>query len=163
MSRSGLLMPAQAIRIVSILGAIVAAYSIGHEVGRPSRTGGQNWPNLYGCKLEIVGRYASDDKVDMATLLRRDCDLGEHITYFLRMDIAARDPMRSGWWSAFELQNDVYPKRHPTVEWTGIHTVQVTVSTRTLQGRVISNAGYDIEIVRIYEPREPGAFPNLGP
>ena len=86
--------------------------------------------------------------------------MDETISYFLRLDISSRRPDRNGWWSIEELQNDAYPVGDPTVVWTNKTSIQITVSTRTLSGKTVYDAGDDISIIQLYQPREPGAFPN---
>ncbi len=146
-----------------ILGAIIiwVVFSVGYGVGSWQMQVKYTWiwPNIPGCKLMEASRYPSADGGTLATILKRDCDLGEHINYFLRLDIGGLQPGPSGSWVA-ELENDQYPVAEPTVVWTKRNTVQVTVSTRTLSGTLVVNDGYNTEIVRVYQPREPGALPN---
>ncbi len=141
--------------------ALAAVFSIGWGVGLNSFMRGPDWPNLPGCQLTPVGRYPSDDGADIATTLLRNCNDGKDITYFLRLDIQGRRPGNAGWWGINEIENDHYPENKPVVIWVKKNTVQVTISTRTLSGTLVEYEGNDIQFIRVYEPREPGKFPNL--
>ncbi len=146
---------------VSLAIGLCVLLKLAYELGSWRMEREANWmrPNLPGCQLTPVGRYASDDGADLATLLKRDCDQGDSIKYFLRLDIGPRRAAPRGWFSFVELDND-RPESDPVVSWVKPHTVQVTMSTRTLSGRLVENRGEDITIVRVFAPREPGAFPN---
>ena len=139
-----------------------AVFSLGYGIGswRMQVDYTWGWPNIPGCQLTTVARYPSEDRTDLATILRRDCDSGEHINYFLRLDIGSRRPGPWGWRSTTELENDQYPVGDPMVAWIGKNTVQVTVSTKTLSGKLVVKGNDDIGIVRVYQPREPGALFN---
>jgi hypothetical protein len=143
----------------AILGVV---FSLGYGIGSWGMQIQYNtgWPNIPGCQLTTVARYPSEDGADLAIILKRDCDKEEHINYFLRLEINSRRPSSRGWWTVVELDNDQYPVGDPAVEWIRKNTVQVTVSTRTLSGTLVMNNGDDIAIIRVYQPREPGAFPN---
>lgn len=152
-------------RIVRYLcGAIVLGsfYILGHEIGSSEIKEQYTWgfPNLPDCQLTEVARYPSAGGTDIATLLKRDCGRGEQISYFVKLDIAARKPAARGWRRIVELENDQPPMGDPAVVWIKERTVQVKVSTRTLSGTLIESDGEDIEIVRLYQPRQPKAFPN---
>lgn len=123
----------------------------------------RDWPNLPDCQLTDVARYPSVDGAYRATISKRSCLGGEFISYFLRVDNGGRQSGPGGWSSRTELMNDQYPVGDPEIVWSKKRSVQVTVSTRTISGTLVVNQGSDIEIVIVYQPREPGAFPNYYP
>ncbi len=121
----------------------------------------RDWPNLPGCQLTIAASYPSIDGDYLASILKRSCANGEFIDYFFYLDYGDRRPGTGLSWRRIELENDQYPVGDPGVVWTKDRSLQVTVSTKTLSGTLVEkNQGSNIEIVLVYEPREPGAFTN---
>ena len=152
----------RAAKYLGIAAVLIGANAFGYAVGLRAAKDQvfRDWPNLPDCQLIAVARYPSVDGTYLATILKRSCASGEFINYFLRLDVGSRPSDTGGWWSRIELENDQYPLGDPQVVWSGKTTVQVTVSTRTLSGKLVENQGADIEIVLVYQPREPGALPN---
>jgi hypothetical protein len=142
------------------LASLVIAVFLGRMSVPCESTPMPQWPNWPGCQLAAIARYPSGNEASTATVLKRSCNMDETINYFVRLDVRGRRPGRDGWWMVLKLENDAYPINQPTVVWTKETAVQVTVSTRTLAGTLVSDAGDDIVITRVYQPREPGALPN---
>lgn len=152
-------------RIAKCLGfAIIlgVVYSVGVLIGslKTEIQYNSSWPNLPNCQLTVVSRYPSEDGADVATILERYCGSGDRIDYFLRLDIHERRSGHPSWWRIVVLENDQRPEKSPTVAWIKNTTVQVTISTSRLSGTLVESELGDIKLVRVYEPREPEAFPK---
>jgi hypothetical protein len=112
------------------------------------------------CKTTSESVHWTQDRAYKATLLKKSCNLGETLFYSIRID-AYSPPLKRAWFvPAYELENDDYPDRPPALQWTSPRRLEVAVSTRTTSGTITTNVGDDLTLVRIYRPREPGAFPN---
>lgn len=114
------------------------------------------------CELSTLETEFSADKMYKATLLRRNCNLGEPVTYFVRLDYIGSES-GSGWSiPGFELENDEYSYVNPELHWINQRKLEVLVHTRTLGGHLTRNIGADLIFVRSYAPKEPQSFPNDG-
>jgi len=137
------------------LSLIIAAAVVGGMFGQHETTPVPKWPNWPGCQLNIVANYPNDDGSDVATILRRNCNMEENVTYFLRLNFGPR-PGSDGWWNITELENDAYPEGDPSAVWTNNSILQVTISTKALSGTLVWDTGSNIVVTKTYKPRKPG-------
>ena len=113
------------------------------------------------CKTVTVATSWSPDRVYEASLLEKNCNMGESLFYSLRMD-ALPQPGRRGWLvTGYELENDLdHPASPPAMKWATPRRLEIDVVTRTLAGSLERSVGDDLTVVRRYVPTERGAHPN---
>jgi hypothetical protein len=68
------------------------------------------------CKTSTVAENWTPDHAYKATVLEKDCNLSETISYSIRVD-AFSPPERVAWFTLRELENDARPEA-PQVTWT---------------------------------------------
>lgn len=112
------------------------------------------------CRTQAISAHWSPDRAYKATLMEKNCNLGETIFYSVRID-ANSPPLKSGWFvPGYELEDDEYPTVRPTLSWAAERRLEIRAKTRTIHGTIILNTGDDLTVVRTYIAREPEAFPN---
>jgi hypothetical protein len=116
-------------------------------------------PEQY-CKTSSTAESWAPDRAYRATVLKKDCNLGESIFYSVRVD-AFSPPERSAWFTTRELEADVWPDqpRPPELTWTTPRQLEITMVTMTLGGRLTEHVGDSLTIVRIFNAAKPDAFP----
>jgi len=114
-----------------------------------------------GCTSSIIKQEFSVDKMYKATLLKKDCNIGESITYSIRFD-SVGSSVEGGWFiPCFELENDEYPESIPEMRWTDQHRLEVRVRTRTLSGQLTRNINNNLIFSRSYIPKDPSTLPQF--
>lgn len=111
------------------------------------------------CSTSPVSELWSEDRVYKATILMKDCNMGETIFYSVRVD-AYPPPPRRGWFTKREIDNDERPSEPPAVRWEAPRTLLIEMKTRTLVGSMREHVGDDLTIVRVFAAQAPDAFPN---
>jgi hypothetical protein len=112
------------------------------------------------CANSNVSELWASDHAYKATLIKKDCNMGEALIFSVRIDAYA-PPLTRAWFTpGYELDNDSYPEGVPELRWSASRQLDIAVSTRTLVGTLTRHAGDDLSVVIRYVPREPAAFPN---
>ena len=111
------------------------------------------------CSTSLVSELPSEDQAYNATVLVKDCNLGETIFYSVRID--ARSPLQHrGWFTTYEIEDDERPDGPPELRWEAPRTLVIERSTRTLAGSIRRHIGDDLTLVRNFRAKAPDAFPN---
>jgi hypothetical protein len=116
-------------------------------------------PASPNCRVTSLSEIWAPDHAYKATLVKKDCNLGESIFYSVRID-AFSPPLRDAWFSTREIEDDEYPAGPPDVRWSAERQLEITMPTRAMSGSVTDRAGDDLVVVRIYLASKPEAFPN---
>jgi hypothetical protein len=101
------------------------------------------------CVNGEVGKFASNDGAYTATLLKKDCGMGETIFYSVRIDKIERSPA-AGWFLREDLEQDGYPAIaiEPTIKWEA-HQLEIAIPAKELAGSIQRRVD-DLTIVRSY-------------
>jgi hypothetical protein len=113
------------------------------------------------CSTATIATTWSPDRAYQASMLEKNCNMGESLFYSVRID-AKSPPLRRGWFvPGYELENDlVHPTTPPSMKWATDRRLEIDVATRTLAGSLELSSGDDLTVVRNYVPAERGAHPN---
>jgi hypothetical protein len=116
-------------------------------------------PEKY-CGTSSTAETWGPDRAYKATVFKKDCNLGETIFYSVRVD-AFSPPERFAWFTIRELEADLQGQpRPPELIWSTPRQLEITMATRTVDGRLTESIGDDLTIVCIFDAAQPGAFPN---
>jgi hypothetical protein len=101
------------------------------------------------CTTRQVSRSWSTDRAYNATLLRKECNLGETAFYSIRID------KPGAWFLREEIEEDPYPALavEPTMKWDS-HRLQIDIVAQKFAGSIERREG-DLTIVRSYLQRKP--------
>jgi hypothetical protein len=138
---------------VAKIGALVFALGIVAYVSHRITLG----PEAY-CKTSSIAESWPADRAYKATVLMRDCNLNESISYSVRVD-AFSPPPRLGWFAVLELESDTRPEP-PKVKWSTARQLNIVSETRALGGRLSQQVGDDLTIIRTFLPVSPGDAAN---
>ena len=86
----------------------------------------------------------------------------ETIIYSIRID-AFSPPLRLAWFTTRNIENDERPKQPPKLLWITSRQLEITTTTRTVNGMLAEHVGDDLIVVRKFVASKPDAFPNFGP
>jgi hypothetical protein len=145
------------LRISAKLSALVAVVGLTAYITHWITLG----PEQY-CRTTSTSESWSPDRAYKATVLKKDCNLGESTFYSVRVD-AFSLPERMAWFTTRELEADVWPEAPlpPDLGWSTPRQLEITMTTTTLGGRVYEHVGDGLTIVRIYNAAKPNTFPNF--
>ncbi len=101
------------------------------------------------CTTGPVSSSWSDDHVYKATLLKKDCNLGETAFYSVRID------KPSAWFLRVEIEEDPYPAQAsgPAMKWDS-HKLEIAIPAEKFTGSIEHREG-DLTVVRTYIPPKP--------
>ena len=101
------------------------------------------------CTTGPVSSLWSGDNVYKATLLKKDCNLGETIFYSVRVD------KLGAWFLGVEIEEDPYPAQasEPAVKWD-LHKLKIDIPAETFSGSIEHREG-DLTVMRTYIPPRP--------
>ena len=96
------------------------------------------------CTTGPVSNSWSSDHVYQATLLRKDCNLGETAFYSVRID------KPGAWFLRVEMEEDPFPAQasEPTMKWDS-HKLEIDIPAETISGSIQHHEG-DLTVVRTY-------------
>ena len=134
----------------ALIAGLAAATMFGYRLAQPRSE---------NCATTVLSASWADDRAYKAILSRKGCNAGESIFYSVRID-AISPPLRAGWFTIREMEDDEYPEGPPRVRWVTPRELEITMPTRTLNGRLVEHAGDDLTLVRIFSASKPDAFPN---
>jgi len=100
------------------------------------------------CTTSPVSSLWSADHAYQATLLKKDCSLGETIFYSVRID-------NPTWFLRIEIEEDPYPDQaiEPAMKWDS-HKLEIEIPAKAFIGSTERRED-DLTIVRTYIPRNP--------
>jgi hypothetical protein len=145
-------------RIAKTLGVVgVVGLAVGLVVGAV-------WLMVYiarlpesNCVSTPLGEYWAPDRGYKATVLEKDCNLGETFFYSIRIDANSPPPSKR-WFVLPQLESDTLERNPPVVHWAEPHRLEVLVKTHTLAGTLTvhmgQESGQDLILVRRYEPSD---------
>ena len=101
------------------------------------------------CTTSPVSSSWSSDRAYKATLLRKDCNLGETVFYSVRIDKAG------AWFLRVEIEEDPNPAQssEPTMRWDS-HKLEVDIPAEAFSGSIERREG-DLTVVRSYVRPKP--------
>jgi hypothetical protein len=140
----------KAIKGVFVFGLIAIAVCVTSHVARLPES---------NCSTSPVFDLPSEDQAYSATVLVKDCNVGETIFYSVRID-ARSPPLRLGWFTIYEIEDDERPDGPPELRWEALRTLVIEMPTRTLAGLIRTHIGDDLILVRNFRAKAPDAFPN---
>lgn len=114
------------------------------------------------CSTKSVSEIWSEDRAYKATILLKNCNIGETLFYSVRVD-ARSPPLRLAWFTNREIEDDERPSEPPKVRWQSPRALLIEMTTRTTEGTIRESVGDDLTIIRRFSAKEPRAFPNFGP
>jgi hypothetical protein len=96
------------------------------------------------CTIGPVSSSWSRDSAYKATLLRKDCNLGETVFYLVRID------KPGAWFLRVEIEEDQNPAHssEPTMRWDS-HKLEVDIPAEAFSGSIERREG-DLTVVRSY-------------
>jgi len=105
------------------------------------------------CATGAISSLWSSDQVYKATLLRKDCNLGETVFYSVRID------KPGGWFLRVEIEEDPNPAQssEPTMRWDS-HKLEVDIPAEAFSGSLERREG-DLTVVRSYIHPKPNPSP----
>jgi hypothetical protein len=109
-------------------------------------------PAAANCKTSTLAElWTPSDHAYKATLLKKDCNLGESIFYSVRID-ALSPPAERGWYTIREIEGDAWPipDAPPQVVWVAARQLEITMDTKALHGRLTEKID-DLTVVRVFE------------
>jgi hypothetical protein len=101
------------------------------------------------CTTRRVSKSWSRDRAYNATLLRKECNLGETAFY------SARIARPGAWFLTMEIEEDPYPAEaiEPTLTWD-LHRLKIDIPAEKFTGSIERREG-DLTVVRSYIQRKP--------
>jgi hypothetical protein len=101
------------------------------------------------CTTSSVSSLWSGDHVYKATLLKKDCNLGETVFYSVRVE------KPDAWFLRVEIEEDPYPAQasEPAVSWD-LHRLEIGIPAETFSGSIQHRVG-DLSVVRTYVSPKP--------
>jgi len=96
------------------------------------------------CTTAPVSSSWSHDRAYEATLLRKDCNLGETVFYSVRIDRAG------AWFLRLEIEQSPFPDQavEPAMKWDA-HKLEIDIPAETFSGSIERRAGA-LTVVRSY-------------
>jgi hypothetical protein len=141
-------------RTFAKIGAVIAVINLAAYVSHWATLGPEA-----NCKTSSMAESWAPDHGYKATVLEKDCNLGESILYSVRLD-AFSPPERTAWFTTRELETDDRAQP-PELDWSSARQLEITMATRTLGGRLTEHVGDHLTIVRVFSAAKPDAFPNF--
>jgi hypothetical protein len=106
-------------------------------------------PEQY-CKTAATEESWAPDRTYKATVLKKDCNMGESISYSVRLD-ALSTPERREWFTVRQLETDAPYPSSPTLSWITPQQLEITMATGTLDGRLTEQVDDHLVVTRIFK------------
>jgi hypothetical protein len=132
---------------IALIGAFIITIYVTEYVARLPES---------NCTSSPISSLWSSDHTYKATLLKKDCNLGETIFYSVRLDKPSTRTDRE-WFFVEEIEADPYPAETPPPEmkWD-LHRLEIDTAAEMLSGAMERREG-DLTLIRSYVSR---AKPN---
>ena len=105
------------------------------------------------CATKPLSEYFAPDRAYKATVLEKNCNMGETFFYSVRIDAYWPQPSKR-WFIVPQLESDTLEQNPPVVHWAEPRRLEVLVKTHTLAGTLTDHfgqeSGQDPTLVRTY-------------
>jgi hypothetical protein len=122
-----------------------------------------HWLTLGGeanCETSSENENWSPSQAYKATVLKKECGLGETAFYSVRID-AVYPSERMRWFIIQNLETNTWPDKAlpPQMVWNNPQELEITIDTPALSGRLVQKMHDGLTVIRLFNAT-PKSFPH---